>query len=105
MFLFFNHPAPPYFVTLTLHVVFFFFNDSATTEIYTPSLHDALPILQWILTHSHSAKMLAVQRVTTNKGRNTPGVDNKVWRSDRQKLVAISLLKQRGYKPQPLRRI
>ena len=25
--------------------VFFFFNDSATTEIYTLSLHDALPIL------------------------------------------------------------
>src|SRR5437762_6850253 len=25
-------------------VVFFFFNDSATTEIYTLSLHDALPI-------------------------------------------------------------
>src|ERR1051325_6951938 len=24
---------------------FFFFNDTATTEIYTPSLHDALPIL------------------------------------------------------------
>src|SRR5258707_7986571 len=27
-----------------LHV-FFFFNDTATTEIYTLSLHDALPIL------------------------------------------------------------
>src|SRR5688572_32116329 len=26
---------------------FFFFNDTATTEIYTLSLHDALPILQW----------------------------------------------------------
>ena len=26
--------------------VFFFFNDTATTEIYTLSLHDALPILQ-----------------------------------------------------------
>src|SRR3712207_9567100 len=26
-------------------VVFFFFNDTATTEIYTLSLHDALPIL------------------------------------------------------------
>src|SRR2546421_1955889 len=25
----------------------FFFNDTATTEIYTLSLHDALPILQW----------------------------------------------------------
>src|SRR3989442_9453400 len=28
---------PPYFI-------FFFFNDTATTEIYTLSLHDALPI-------------------------------------------------------------
>src|SRR3712207_8899310 len=27
-----------------LHFVFFFFNDTATTEIYTLSLHDALPI-------------------------------------------------------------
>src|SRR2546430_6378153 len=26
--------------------LFFFFNDTATTEIYTLSLHDALPILQ-----------------------------------------------------------
>src|SRR2546430_14879086 len=25
----------------------FFFNDTATTEIYTLSLHDALPIYQW----------------------------------------------------------
>src|SRR2546430_13333827 len=27
------------------HLFFFFFNDTATTEIYTLSLHDALPIL------------------------------------------------------------
>src|SRR5258708_11710700 len=27
-----------------IYVVFFFFNDTATTEIYTLSLHDALPI-------------------------------------------------------------
>src|SRR5438067_13485534 len=27
---------------------FFFFNDTATTEIYTLSLHDALPIFAWI---------------------------------------------------------
>ena len=26
---------------------FFFFNDTATTEIYTLSLHDALPICRW----------------------------------------------------------
>src|ERR1039458_10751934 len=27
-----------------VHLCFFFFNDTATTEIYTLSLHDALPI-------------------------------------------------------------
>src|SRR6478672_13791253 len=31
-------------VSVTLFI-FFFFNDTATTEIYTLSLHDALPIL------------------------------------------------------------
>src|SRR5260221_7568436 len=30
--------------TVALRFVFFFFNDTATTEIYTLSLHDALPI-------------------------------------------------------------
>src|SRR2546430_11232062 len=29
---------------LPSHLFFFFFNDTATTEIYTLSLHDALPI-------------------------------------------------------------
>src|SRR2546430_14938872 len=31
---------------LTVTPLFFFFNDTATTEIYTLSLHDALPIYQ-----------------------------------------------------------
>src|SRR2546430_13092400 len=31
-----------------LACLFFFFNDTATTEIYTLSLHDALPILQLV---------------------------------------------------------
>src|SRR6202165_2029326 len=30
-----------------LSPIFFFFNDTATPEIYTLSLHDALPISQW----------------------------------------------------------
>src|SRR3712207_9370653 len=33
---------------------FFFFNDTATTEIYTLSLHDALPISALRLTGLHS---------------------------------------------------
>src|SRR5258707_8718019 len=34
--------------------LFFFFNDTATTEIYTLSLHDALPI--WICPRGHAAR-------------------------------------------------
>src|SRR5258705_10253176 len=34
---------------LLLLFFFFFFNDTATTEIYTLSLHDALPIFAWLL--------------------------------------------------------
>src|SRR5215216_7914523 len=33
------------FHCLLVFFIFFFFNDTATTEIYTLSLHDALPIL------------------------------------------------------------
>src|SRR3712207_8558719 len=35
-----------------LVLFFFFFNDTATTEIYTLSLHDALPI--WVYWHDYS---------------------------------------------------
>src|SRR5437016_11683734 len=31
-------------VSSPIQILFFFFNDTATTEIYTLSLHDALPI-------------------------------------------------------------
>src|SRR2546422_9200176 len=40
------------FPTMILITLFFFFNDTATTEIYTLSLHDALPILS---KHEHVA--------------------------------------------------
>src|SRR6266850_2877434 len=33
-------------IVLCVLLLFFFFNDTATTEIYTLSLHDALPICQ-----------------------------------------------------------
>src|SRR2546427_3569322 len=34
--------------TLPYRLLFFFFNDTATTEIYTLSLHDALPISRYV---------------------------------------------------------
>src|SRR2546430_17322588 len=38
------HIALKYIAQHSLSFFFFFFNDTATTEIYTLSLHDALPI-------------------------------------------------------------
>src|SRR5256885_9878505 len=43
-----------------MRALFFFFNDTATTEIYTLSLHDALPISAW---SSASVDARAARRV------------------------------------------
>lgn len=67
--------------------------------------HNRAKALQWLLTHSFSAKLLAIRRVTQNRGKNTPGVDRIIWRTDNQKMRAAHALKRRGYRSQPLRRI
>ena len=61
--------------------------------------------LQWILTHSYYAKLLAVKRVVTNKGKKTSGVDGVIWKTPKQKMEAVKTLKRRGYRPLPLRRV
>ncbi|HWW42473.1 group II intron reverse transcriptase/maturase [Pedobacter sp.] len=61
--------------------------------------------LQRLLTTSFSAKILAVRKVTQNKGKSTPGVDGKTASSPKQKMEIVSLLKRRDYRPKPLRRI
>src|SRR5207302_2626708 len=61
--------------------------------------------LQRLLTHSFSGKALAVRRVTENQGKYTPGVDKITWNTPHKKINAVYLLRQRGYHPQPLRRI
>src|SRR5260370_31813913 len=54
--------------------LFFFFNDTATTEIYTLSLHDALPILP--SNGSCDAALAALERVS-GELRTDPS-----WRSE-----------------------
>src|SRR3712207_6948607 len=49
---------------MALFVLFFFFNDTSTTEIYTLSLHDALPI------SAGGAEALRVQRTQAGTGRS-----------------------------------
>jgi RNA-directed DNA polymerase len=61
--------------------------------------------LQYLISRSLYAKLLAVKRVTSNKGKNTPGVDGVLWQGARVKWRAVCSLRRRGYKPQPLRRI
>jgi RNA-directed DNA polymerase len=61
--------------------------------------------LQHLLTHSFSGKALAVRRVTENTGKRTPGVDGATWKTPAQKMTAIWSLRQRGYRPRPLRRV
>ncbi|PWD97484.1 group II intron reverse transcriptase/maturase [Marinilabilia rubra] len=58
-----------------------------------------------LLSKSFFAKLLAVLRVTKNKGGKTPGVDNLVWQAPDQKLQAANSLVVRGYRPKPLRRV
>ena len=53
--------------------------------------------LQWTLTHSFYAKALAVKRVTSNKGKNTAGVDKVLWTTPNAKMGAVADLKRRGY--------
>jgi RNA-directed DNA polymerase len=61
--------------------------------------------LQHLLTHSFSAKALAIRRVTENPGKRTPGVDRVLWPTPEEKAAAIPTLRQRGYRAQPLRRV
>lgn len=60
--------------------------------------------LQWLLTHSFSAKALAVKRVTENKGKYTSGIDKKAWINSYTKTEAIRSLMRKGYKALPLKR-
>src|SRR2546422_6773741 len=52
--------------------MFFFFNDTATTEIYTLSLHDALPIFTGASFASASAQPFKVQEVKGSRFDNRP---------------------------------
>jgi len=61
--------------------------------------------LQYLLVHSFSAKAYAVRKVTTNKGKNTPGVDKKLWSTSASKMKAVLSLTDINYKAKPLRRV
>ncbi len=61
--------------------------------------------LQWLLSHSFFAKLLAVKMATTNKGARTAGIDNMVWNTPAKKMRGALSLKRNGYQAKPLRRV
>jgi RNA-directed DNA polymerase len=60
--------------------------------------------LVYLLTHSFSGRAMAILRVVSNAGAKTPGVDGVTW-SAKDCGIAFTLLRRRGYRPQPLRRV
>src|SRR5437773_8194662 len=56
--------------------MFFFFNDTATTELYTLSLHDALPIsalmLAWIQSALAGRKRSAASSISASRRSSRP---------------------------------
>jgi RNA-directed DNA polymerase len=61
--------------------------------------------LQYLLTHSFYAKLLAIRRVTQNKGTRTAGVDGEKWTTPKAKMNAALNLSDKKYKAKPLRRV
>src|SRR3712207_8042049 len=91
-------------------MVYFFFNDTATTEIYTLSLHDALPIYHRgdrRLPAGHRAVLGAARRPDRRAGHHHPSGTPVAPRSEehtselqsRQYLVCRLLLEKK--KPRP----
>src|SRR2546430_10092288 len=65
-----------------LTFIFFFFNDTATTEIYTLSLHDALPIS----TDNNTVGMGDAGIKSAIQGSNVPNPDEAVPSFEWQKI-------------------
>src|SRR3712207_8859486 len=74
-------------------MIFFFFNDTATTEIYTLSLHDALPI--W-LRNSRPSSDRAANTTTTLSARRTRRASSAVSERSNPRRSRTSCARQRS---------
>src|SRR5215510_16028322 len=76
--------------TSCMFFLFFFFNDTATTEIYTLSLHDALPIYAVGLAQARHEPLVVLAQLREHvERRHVVGVDRKSTRLNSSH-VAIS---------------
>src|SRR3712207_7256838 len=98
-------------MVMTDAMLFFFFNDTATTEIYTLSLHDALPISgrplvavlrhrlgRWLVRQLHQPHRIRRQRPDLVAGKAPSDVRSEEHTSElqsRQYLVCRLLLEKK----------
>ena len=63
--------------------------------------------LQSLLVKSLHARVLAVKRVSENKGKNTAGIDGKLLNTDSKKMKCVNAIKidLHAYRAQPLKRV
>ena len=57
--------------------------------------YNKVKALQHLLVTSFEAKVLAVRKVTANKGKRTAGVDRIIWNTYAKKINAVSSLKRK----------
>src|SRR6266566_8685059 len=84
------------FTFIYMYFFFFFFNDTATTEIYTLSLHDALPIRR--LPRPRTARAASRLPATAPRWAPRPWPDRKSTRLNSSHLVisyAVFCLKKK----------
>src|SRR5258706_14430886 len=60
---------------ITFVLFFFFFNDTATTEIYTLSLHDALPILRHVARLHDDLLLLEIEHALAGENHHSEVVE------------------------------
>ncbi|MFZ3385020.1 MAG: group II intron reverse transcriptase/maturase [Candidatus Methanoperedens sp.] len=61
--------------------------------------------LQYLLTHSFYAKLLAIRKVNQNRGKRTAGIDGEIWSSPESKMEAVLCLTDKKYVAKPLKRV
>src|SRR5689334_24260162 len=76
-------------------ICFFFFNDPATTEIYTLSLHDALPILLAYQQKESTARVASIMENTNISSNSRFRSEERFSRNAETDLVCRLLLEKK----------
>src|SRR5699024_12725691 len=86
-------PSCPYSSLSVLHLFSFLFTDTATTLLYTLSLHDALPIYLPALTSSYSfAALFGARFAVTETHPVAPCTNDSYVRSSESQNITSSVL-------------